>query len=49
MVRGRTIASAGMVVGDEITGEVIELGSDSTKGVAKKFVIDPHNLLNAAA
>src|ERR1700735_2562444 len=28
MVRGRTTAAAGMVLGHEITGEVIELGSD---------------------
>ncbi len=28
MVRGRTTASAGLVLGHEITGEVIELGSD---------------------
>jgi glutathione-independent formaldehyde dehydrogenase len=28
MVRGRTTAPAGMVLGHEITGEVIELGSD---------------------
>jgi glutathione-independent formaldehyde dehydrogenase len=28
MVRGRTTAPTGMVLGHEITGEVIELGSD---------------------
>jgi glutathione-independent formaldehyde dehydrogenase len=28
MVRGRTTAPAGMVLGHEITGEIIELGSD---------------------
>lgn len=28
MVRGRTTASAGMVLGHEITGEIIEIGSD---------------------
>jgi glutathione-independent formaldehyde dehydrogenase len=28
MVRGRTTAAAGMVLGHEITGEVVELGSD---------------------
>src|SRR3978361_1260787 len=28
MVRGRTTAPAGLVLGHEITGEVIELGSD---------------------
>jgi threonine dehydrogenase-like Zn-dependent dehydrogenase len=28
MVRGRTTAPSGLVLGHEITGEVIELGSD---------------------
>ena len=30
MVRGRTSAPAGMVLGHEITGEIIERGSDSS-------------------
>jgi glutathione-independent formaldehyde dehydrogenase len=30
MVRGRTSAPAGMVLGHEITGEIIECGSDSS-------------------
>jgi glutathione-independent formaldehyde dehydrogenase len=28
MVRGRTTAPAGMVLGHEVTGEIIEIGSD---------------------
>ncbi len=44
MVRGRTTAPAGLVLGHEITGEVIEVGSDVTTLVKGDLVSVPFNV-----
>ncbi|MDN8037063.1 formaldehyde dehydrogenase, glutathione-independent [Burkholderia vietnamiensis] len=44
MVRGRTTAPAGLVLGHEITGEVIELGSDVTTLQLGDLVSVPFNV-----
>ncbi len=44
MVRGRTTAPIGMVLGHEITGEVIELGSDVEKVRVGDLVSVPFNV-----
>src|ERR671925_1337243 len=44
MVRGRTTAPAGMVLGHEITGEVIEKGSDVEKLALGDLVSVPFNV-----
>lgn len=44
MVRGRTTAPAGLVLGHEITGEVVELGSDVTTLEKGDLVSVPFNV-----
>ena len=42
MVRGRTTAPAGLVLGHEITGEIVEKGRDVEFLDAKRNTIDAH-------
>ena len=49
MVRGRTTAPAGMVLGHEITGEVIEIGPDVETLRVGDLVSVPFNVPAAVA